>query len=85
MASGLASVVSTLLVTLRTNVKYDLKAEMFRNAAGQYRILATKLEERVSMHRHLLNEVDTGLGDPKQRHEAHLKEKEDMVNFFNTT
>jgi len=51
LLSGFLGVISTIVISLRTTYKYDVKAEMFRGAAGQYRLLATQLEERIRTHR----------------------------------
>mmetsp|Transcript_81086 Transcript_81086/g.158419 ORF Transcript_81086/g.158419 Transcript_81086/m.158419 type:complete len:215 (-) Transcript_81086:317-961(-) len=73
--SGLLGVVSTMVVSLRNSAKYDVKAEMFRAAAGQYRLLATQLEERIRSHRmKMINE--------KKKPEAQKAEMSDFKMFF---
>jgi len=51
LASGLLGVLATTITAVRNTVKFDVKAEMFRGAAGQYRLLATRLEARMREHR----------------------------------
>jgi len=47
-------VLSTTITALRNAAKLDIKAETFRGAAGQYRLMATRLEERIRTHRGLM-------------------------------
>lgn len=47
LTSGFLGVLATTITSLRNSAKYDVKAEMFRGAAGQYRLLSTRLEERM--------------------------------------
>ena len=54
LGSGLLGVLSTTITALRNAAKLDLKAETFRGAAGQYRLMATRLEERIRTHRGLM-------------------------------
>ena len=94
MLSGLSGVVATTMTALRNAQKFDVKAEMFRAAAGQYRILATKLEQRIRLHRHILNEFEAGgsggggKGGGKDGESAAAalgdikKEKEAFIRFF---
>ena len=83
LSSGILGVVATTLTALRNAQKFDVKAETFRSAGGQYRILATKLEERIRAHRHLLNEID---GDPgtnaQEKKDAIAIAKEAFLTFF---
>lgn len=51
LASGFLGVMATTITALRNAVKYDVKAEMFRGAAGQYRLLATRLEQKLREHK----------------------------------
>jgi len=74
--SGMLGVVSTTITALRNSSKFDIKAEMFRGAAGQYRLLATRLEERMRTHRMAM--VDPSWKDK----EARQKEIETFNNFF---
>ena len=83
LSSGLCGVIATTLTALRNAQKFDVKAEMFRAAGGQYRILATKLEQRIRLHRHLLNEIDANMSvnlDEKKRRVEH--EKSAFLKFF---
>jgi hypothetical protein len=54
LGSGLLGVLSTTITALRNAAKLDIKAETFRGAAGQYRLMATRLEERIRTHRGLM-------------------------------
>jgi hypothetical protein len=56
--SGFLGVLATTITSLRNSVKCDVKAEMFRGAAGQYRLLATRLEHRMRMHRMAMKDKD---------------------------
>jgi hypothetical protein len=88
MLSGLSGVVATTLTALRNAQKFDIKAEMFRSAAGQYRILATKLEQRIRLHRHILNEYEASSSSSSSSTNPDLecgdikKEKEAFIKFF---
>lgn len=66
--SGFMGVMATTITALRNASKFDVKAEMFRGAAGQYRLLATRLEERTRTHRMLMQ--DPSWKDPKVKAEA---------------
>mmetsp|Transcript_89023 Transcript_89023/g.172459 ORF Transcript_89023/g.172459 Transcript_89023/m.172459 type:complete len:261 (-) Transcript_89023:147-929(-) len=76
LLGGVLGALVTVITTLRTQNKYDIKAEMFRGAAGQYRLLATRLEERMRTHRMAM--VDPSWKDK----EARQKEIETFNNFF---
>ena len=54
LASGLGGVLATGLTAVKNANKLDIKAEMFRGAAGQYRLLATRLEQRIRTHRNAM-------------------------------
>jgi len=78
LGSGILGVLATAITAIRNTAKFDVKAETFRGAAGQYRILATKLEARMREHRCLMHDEEKW-GDPKVREE----EQERFVHFFN--
>ena len=83
LASGLCGVIATTLTALRNAQKFDVKAEMFRAAGGQYRILATKLEQRIRLHRHLLNEIDANSKvNPEEKRLRVQHEKNAFLKFF---
>ena len=67
--------------------KFDIKAEMFRAAASQYRILSTKLEERIRLHRHLLSEIELEAQKDPEKEDKKVKkikgEKDAFLRFFN--
>lgn len=63
LIGGILGVVSTTFTALRNSAKFDVKAEMFRASAGQYRLLATRLEERIRTHRMAM--VDESWKDPE--------------------
>lgn len=47
---GFMGVLATTVTALRNASKFDVKAEMFRGAASQYRLLATRIEERIRQY-----------------------------------
>ena len=65
LLSGLLGIVATTITALRNATKFDVKAEMFRSAAGQYRLMATRLEERIRTHRMAM--IDDSWKDPEVR------------------
>eukprot|EP00614_Pseudopedinella_elastica_P026745 CAMPEP_0172618000 /NCGR_PEP_ID=MMETSP1068-20121228/75802_1 /TAXON_ID=35684 /ORGANISM="Pseudopedinella elastica, Strain CCMP716" /LENGTH=187 /DNA_ID=CAMNT_0013423989 /DNA_START=21 /DNA_END=584 /DNA_ORIENTATION=- len=54
LVAGFLGIMATTITALRNAAKFDVKAETFRGAAGQYRLLATRLEERMRTHRMLI-------------------------------
>ena len=74
LGSGLLGVLSTTITALRNAAKLDIKAETFRGAANQYRLMATRLEERIRTHRGLM------LTDEWKVE----KTREDEIDSFNT-
>lgn len=57
LLSGFLGVAATTITALRNAVKYDIKAEMFRGAAGQYRLMATRLEQKIRSHKQLIKRM----------------------------
>ena len=47
LAGGFFSTIVTAITALQASHKLDVKAESFRSAAGKYRLLATRLEQRI--------------------------------------
>lgn len=78
LLSGVLGVVATTVTAMRSNAKFDIKAESFRGAAGQYRLLATRLEARMREHRNLMQDEDAW-GDPAVRQ----AEIDKFAHFFN--
>ena len=76
LASGLGGVLATAVTSLKNTAKLDIKAEMFRGAANQYRLLATRLEQRIRTHRNAM--MLESWKDPRVR-EADVEE---FNNFF---
>mmetsp|Transcript_39435 Transcript_39435/g.79641 ORF Transcript_39435/g.79641 Transcript_39435/m.79641 type:complete len:261 (+) Transcript_39435:100-882(+) len=75
LLGGVLGALVTVITTLRTQNKYDIKAEMFRGAAGQYRLLATKVEARIRSHRNLMsNEALWKNPDIQQAEDAEFRE-----------
>ena len=67
--------------------RFFWQAESFRSAALQYRILSTRLEERIRLHRHVLNEIyaeRTPNGGEERRADSVVKEQGEFVAFFDT-
>jgi hypothetical protein len=82
LSTGICGVVATALTALRNTSKFDVRAEMFRAAASQYRILATKLERRIRLHRHVLNEVNAEGGTEEERRALEESEKRAFMACF---
>mmetsp|Transcript_53005 Transcript_53005/g.67949 ORF Transcript_53005/g.67949 Transcript_53005/m.67949 type:complete len:233 (+) Transcript_53005:62-760(+) len=74
LLSGFLGVIATTITSLRNSAKYDVKAEMFRGAAGQYRLLATRLEERMRKHRMSMN---------NEKWETDKEMRENAIQDFN--
>lgn len=75
LASGLGGVLAGAITSVKNTRKLDVKAEMFRGAAGQYRLMATRLEQRIRTHRNAM--MLDSWKDPKVR-----KAEVDEFNSF---
>lgn len=49
LTSGCLGLIAATIQGIRSATKFDVKAEMFRSAACQYRLMATRLEQRLRM------------------------------------
>lgn len=83
LLSGFLGVAATTITALRNSVKYDIKAEMFRGAAGQYRLMATRLEQKIRTHKQFIKRMDEDESmekteKDKKRNDAKLE----FDNFF---
>jgi hypothetical protein len=80
---GFCGLVATVLSALRNSYKLNVQAEKFRLMASQYRNLSTKLERRMRLHRHALNDT-SGLGSDteEERHARIEAERHEILECF---
>lgn len=80
---GFCGIVASVLSALRNVSKLHVHTEKFRVVASQYRILATKLEQRIRLHRHALNDPSPlESGTEEERHSCIDTERREMLACF---